>query len=81
MLIELDDASLDSEIHSPSDYNIDLVQDFLGDVNGDGQVNFLDIAPFIEALSSPEFIAEADIDQNGMVNFLDIAPFIIILQG
>ena len=81
VLIELDDAFLDSEIHSASDYNVDLVQDFLGDVNGDGEVNFFDIAPFIEALTAPDFIAEADIDQNGMVNFFDIAPFIVILQG
>ena len=53
----------------------------LGDVNGDGVVNFLDIAPFIALLSSQEFQAEADIDGNGIVNFLDIGPFIVILSG
>lgn len=53
----------------------------LGDVNLDGVVNFLDIAPFIVLLADGEFQAEADIDQNGSVNFLDIGPFITILSN
>ena len=53
----------------------------LGDVNQDGLVNILDIAPFVGVLSSQTFQAEADIDQNGVVNFLDISPFINILAG
>ena len=53
----------------------------LGDVNLDGEVNFLDIAPFIAVLSSNGSQAEADIDQNGMVEFLDIQPFINVLSG
>lgn len=52
----------------------------LGDVNMDGSVNFLDIAPFVSVLGSGELQAEADIDQNGLVNFLDIAPFIALLS-
>ena len=53
----------------------------LGDVNLDGDVNFLDIAPFIAILSSGGSQAQADVDQNGEVNFLDIAPFIGILAN
>ncbi len=53
----------------------------LGDVNRDGVVNFLDIAPFIAVLSGNGFQAEADCDENGVVNFLDIAAFIAILSG
>jgi len=52
-----------------------------GDVNGDGQVNFLDITPFIGLLSSGDFLEAADIDGNGEVNFLDITPFISLLAG
>ena len=52
----------------------------LGDVNRDGTVDFLDIAPFITLLTDGEFQAEADIDQNGEVNFEDILPFIGILS-
>jgi len=52
----------------------------LGDVDLDGTVTFLDIAPFIAILSEAEYQTEADIDQNGIINFLDIAPFIDILS-
>ena len=51
----------------------------LGDVNVDGEVNFLDISPFIVLLSAGDFQDEADGDGNGVVNFLDISPFIRIL--
>ena len=53
----------------------------LGDVNSDGIVNFLDIAPFVSVLTATGFQAEADIDQSGEVNFLDISPFVEILVG
>ena len=53
-----------------------------GDVNLDGIINFLDISPFILALSSPGGApAEADCNCDGIVNFLDIAPFINKLAG
>ena len=52
-----------------------------GDVNCDGIVDFLDIAPFIALLSNGEFKAQADIDLSGMVDFLDIPPFIAILTS
>jgi len=53
----------------------------LGDVDTDGEVGFLDIAPFITLLSTNGFQAEADIDLDGAVTFLDIAPFIAILAN
>ena len=53
----------------------------LGDVNRDGIVNFLDISPFIGALTGGEISCEADVDQNGVVNFLDISRFILLLSG
>ena len=52
-----------------------------GDVNLDGMVNFLDIAPFISRLSGGQLQAEADVNEDGMVNFLDIAPFIQALSS
>ena len=52
-----------------------------GDVDRNGVVNFLDIAPFIGILTASGFQEEADLDGNGVVNFLDIAPFIAILSG
>ena len=53
----------------------------MGDVNGDGFVDFLDISPFISALSTGEFQSEADINEDDQVNFLDISPFIGLLIG
>jgi hypothetical protein len=58
-----------------------VIAPLLGDVDLSGDVTFLDIAPFIDLLSSNGFQAEADIDQNGEVTFLDISPFIDILSG
>ena len=53
----------------------------LGDVNLDGIINFVDIAPFISRLSGNDFQAEADIDQSGSVDFLDISPFMVLLSN
>ena len=53
----------------------------LGDANCDGEVNFLDITPFILLLSNGDFKAQADVNMDGEVTFLDIAPFIAILSG
>ena len=60
---------------------VPLEEKLLGDVNQDGAVDFLDIAPFIALLSSDGFSCEADIDGNGVLDFLDIAPFIALLTG
>ena len=53
----------------------------LGDVNQNGQLNFLDISPFIALLSSGVFQTEADMNGDGALNFLDIAPFINALAN
>ncbi len=53
-----------------------------GDVDLSGTVDFFDIQPFIDVLSTPDgFQDEADADCNGVVNFFDIQPFIDILAG
>ena len=62
-------------------YGAPVTAVLLGDVNLDGAVNFLDIAPFVSILAASGSQAEADIDENGVVNFLDIAPFVAILTG
>lgn len=53
----------------------------LGDMNQDGEVNLLDVAPFVDAISGGNFQAEADINQDGTVDLLDVAPFVDILIG
>ena len=53
----------------------------LGDVNCDGEVNLLDVDPFIAVLAGGDFNAKADINQDGVVNLLDIDPFIALISG
>ena len=47
----------------------------------DGDVDFLDITPFILVLQSNVFQAEADCNCDTNVGFLDIAPFVAILAA
>jgi hypothetical protein len=51
----------------------------LGDVNLDGIVDFSDIPPFIDILTSGIYLTEADLNFDGFVDFSDIPPFIAIL--
>ena len=64
-----------------SDFDVVVDPFLLGDANLNGVVNFLDIQPFIDILSSNSFLNEADIDRDGDVDFLDIQPFIDILAS
>lgn len=59
--------------------NIDAY--ILGDVNRDGNINLLDIDPFIERIGTGTYQVEADCNQDGTINLLDIDPFIAILGG
>ena len=52
----------------------------IGDVNGDGVVNLLDIDPFVELISTGQFDAAADINGDGFVNLLDVQGFIELLS-
>ena len=58
-----------------------VVSILIGDVNLDGSVDLLDVAPFVELLSNGGFQAEADINQDGQVNLLDVQPFVDLLSG
>ena len=60
---------------------IPVGQALLGDVNLDGVVNLLDVAPFVAVLSSGNYQAEADCNKDGTLDLLDVAPFIVILGG
>ena len=56
-------------------------QVLLGDVNLDGAVNLLDVAPFVELLTNGKFQEGADINGDGVVDLLDVAPFVDLLDG
>lgn len=53
----------------------------IGDVNLDGVVNLLDVAPFVDLISNGIFQAEADINGDGNVNLLDVSGFVELLSG
>lgn len=53
----------------------------LGDINCDGVVSLLDVAPFVALLSSGKFLDKADINGDGVVDVLDIEPFVSLLTG
>ena len=48
----------------------------LGDVNRDGQVNGLDVDPFVDRVVSGSFQFEADMNEDGWVDGLDVDLFI-----
>ena len=58
-----------------------VASELLGDVNDDGAVNLLDIAPFVESLQFGPYMVKADINQDGLINLLDVQPFIDLLAG
>jgi hypothetical protein len=53
----------------------------LGDVNCDGVVNLLDVAPFVALLTTGGYSAKADINGDGLLNLLDVAGFVSLLSG
>jgi hypothetical protein len=53
----------------------------LGDVNLDGEVNGLDVDPFVDVLLNGPYQGEADMDGNGEVNGLDVDPFVVAVVG
>lgn len=53
----------------------------LGDVNEDGVLDLLDIAPFVNALGGETFVARADTNKDGVVDLLDVGVFVSLLAG
>lgn len=53
----------------------------LGDLNGDGAVDLLDVGPFVDAVSGKNPNDGADINEDGVVNLLDVQPFVDLLAG
>ena len=53
----------------------------LGDVNQDGQINLLDVGPFVTRITQGSFQAEADVNEDGLVDLLDITRFVDLLTG
>jgi hypothetical protein len=53
----------------------------LGDVNLDGEVNGLDVDPFVDVLLNGPYQVEADMNEDSEVNGLDVDPFVEAVVG
>ncbi|MEM9410804.1 MAG: hypothetical protein AAGA30_06800, partial [Planctomycetota bacterium] len=53
----------------------------LGDVDLNGVVDLLDVAPFVDRISTGMYQLEADVNQDESVNLLDVVPFVDLLSG
>ena len=61
---------------------VTLVAEYVpGDVNGDGQVNGLDVDPFVDTLLQGPYEAAADMNEDQVVNGLDVDPFVAAVVG
>jgi hypothetical protein len=54
---------------------------FISDVNGDGEVNGLDVDPFVDVMLNGPYQAKADTNADGEVNGLDVDPFVAAVVG
>jgi hypothetical protein len=71
---------------APFRLRLSIVDCTVGDVNGDGSVNFADINAFVNVLQNPTAASvdercAADANRDGYVNFADINAFVELLQG
>ena len=53
----------------------------LGDADGDGAVNLLDVHEFIMAILESQYRCTADINQDSIVDLLDVEPFVKVLMA
>ena len=53
----------------------------LGDVNLDGEVDLLDVTPFVDRILTNTFQIEADINEDQEVNLLDVPEFVSLLTS
>jgi hypothetical protein len=53
----------------------------VGDVNQDGAIDLLDVAPFVDSIGMTAYVCEADVNQDGSNDLLDVAPFVDLLAG
>ena len=81
------DAPLPSVPRFELTYNLSSVEAtvveivLIGDVNGDGVIDLLDVKPFINLIISGRYELTGDINGDGHVNLLDVIPLIDLLTG
>jgi hypothetical protein len=78
-----DDGFTDYEVDFDAvQLTADSIPDLLlGDVNLDGEVNGLDVDPFVDVLLNGLYQPEADMNEDEVVNGLDVDPFVAAVVG
>jgi hypothetical protein len=59
----------------------ELHEAWIGDLNFDGEVNGLDVDPFVDVLLNGPYQIEADMNEDMEVNGLDVDPFVEAVVG
>jgi hypothetical protein len=76
------EASWDtSDLYTTGEVTLASAGVLLGDVNLDGQVNGLDVDPFVDVLLNGPYQSESDMNGDGVVNGVDVDPFVGALVG
>lgn len=82
---DVDLVPLDPEIWVQTQSNpvtINVVQNpNLGDINGDGAVDQLDVGPFIDGLLAGVYIFDGDVNKDLRFDLSDIAPFVELISS
>lgn len=60
---------------------VETMNNIPGDINCDGEVNLLDVQPFVDLISTGGFLDKADLNKDGAVDLLDVDPFVALLAG
>jgi hypothetical protein len=60
---------------------LSVTDPLLGDTNGDGQLDGLDVDPFVDVLLASRFDVAADMNEDQVVNGLDVDPFVSAVVG
>jgi MYXO-CTERM domain-containing protein len=62
-------------------WQLSFASTLLGDVNLDGEVNGLDVNPFVSLVTDGTYQVEGDMNEDGVVNGLDVDPFVAAVVG
>ncbi len=67
--------------HRPVAISFHLNSSLDGDLNGDGQIDILDIIALVNTILNGDYSASADLNEDGAVNILDIVIYKNIILG
>ena len=61
--------------------NVKVTTSALGDINCDGNIDLLDVVPFVDIIIGGFYVAKADLNQDLAVDLIDVDLFVQLLLG